>query len=473
MLTDLNNSQEINNNFSNFDVAVIGAGAAGITIAKKIAFKGKKVALIEAGGYDYSEESQKIYSAKTIGDYYYDLDVARLRYFGGTTNHWGGMCRPFEEEDFNREYLDQAFKWPINNQDINFYLKEACEILEIPFVFYDETLKNSNIKRINFQFSDPPVRFNEKYFDELVKNPLIHVFLNSNLVDLNFNSDEISGAKIKSYTDKNATINAKKFVFALGGIENSRYLLWFRKKYGKRFMSDTQSLGRYWMEHPHFVLGRIILNKLKVKETYLTLTAEAQKKHNILNCGFRIELNTVSDVKTMIREILCLAPKLGKSLLNLANKNLMCGGRFLAAWEQAPNYENCITLDTNLLDRFGIPKPVLNWRKREIDRKTLMKSIEELNNWLLSINGGRVQIDEWLINNKDYPNYDEVAGYHHMGGTRMHKNVRYGVVDAKCKVYGSNNLYMAGSSVFTTGGHNNPTLPIIQLALRLANHLST
>ena len=62
-------------------------------------------------------------------------------------------------------------------------------------------------------------------------------------------------------------------------------------------MSDTQSLGRYWMEHPHFVLGRIILNKYKVKETYLTLTAEAQKKHNILNCGFRIELNTVSDVK--------------------------------------------------------------------------------------------------------------------------------------------------------------------------------
>ena len=47
------------------------------------------------------------------------MDVARLRYFGGTTNHWGGMCRPFEEEDFNREYLDQAFKWPINNQEIN------------------------------------------------------------------------------------------------------------------------------------------------------------------------------------------------------------------------------------------------------------------------------------------------------------------------------------------------------------------
>jgi len=60
-----------------------------------------------------------------------------------------------------------------------------------------------------------------------------------------------------------------------------------------------------------------------------------------------------------------------------------------------------------------------------------------------------------------------------MGGTRMHESKIYGVVDSNCKVYGSENLYVAGSSLFTTGGHNNPTLPIVQLALRLADHLSS
>ena len=85
---------------------------------------------------------------------------------------------------------------------------------------------------------------------------------------------------------------------------------------------------------------------------------------------------------------------------------------------------------------------------------------------------GRLQLFNWMIKNEDYPDYDELAGYHHMGGTRMHVNPEFGVVDKNCKVYGSDNLYMAGSSVFTTGGHNNPTLPIIQLALRLANHLA-
>ena len=58
-------------------------------------------------------------------------------------------------------------------------------------------------------------------------------------------------------------------------------------------------------------------------------------------------------------------------------------------------------------------------------------------------------------------------------GTRMHNNIKFGVVDSNCRVHGSKNLYIAGSSVFTTGGHNNPTLPIVQLALRLGDHLIT
>ena len=83
----------------------------------------------------------------------------------------------------------------------------------------------------------------------------------------------------------------------------------------------------------------------------------------------------------------------------------------------------------------------------------------------------RIQLHDWLIKNKNYPEYDELAGYHHMGGTRMSISKKYGVVDNNCKVFGSENLYIAGSSIFTTGGHNNPTLPIVQFSLRLADHL--
>ena len=71
-----------------------------------------------------------------------------------------------------------------------------------------------------------------------------------------------------------------------------------------------------------------------------------------------------------------------------------------------------------------------------------------------------------------YPEDDEIGGYHHLGGTRMHSDKKFGVVDANLKIHGLKNLYVSGSSVFTTGGHSNPTLPIVQLSLRLAEYLN-
>ena len=77
MLTNLNNEKVNAQIFENFDVAIVGAGAAGITLTNELSSLGKNVALIEAGDYEYSEESQEIYIAKTVGDQYFDLDVAR------------------------------------------------------------------------------------------------------------------------------------------------------------------------------------------------------------------------------------------------------------------------------------------------------------------------------------------------------------------------------------------------------------
>jgi choline dehydrogenase-like flavoprotein len=69
----------------------IGSGPAGITIARKLSAAGIPVVIFEAGGADFTEESQAFYSGKTVGDYYFDLDITRLRYFGGSSNHWAGL----------------------------------------------------------------------------------------------------------------------------------------------------------------------------------------------------------------------------------------------------------------------------------------------------------------------------------------------------------------------------------------------
>ena len=471
MFTDLNNSGSIEDSYSGYDATIIGAGAAGITLALKLSAEGKKVALIEAGGFEYSEESQQVYRAKIVGDPYFELDVARLRYFGGSTNHWAGWCRTFEPEDFNRGYLGDKYKWPIDFEELDQYRAEACEILEISSEFQDAIPSRSDVESISFNFS-PPVRFSTKYFGTLVANPLVHVFLNSNLVDVAFSGERLTSIKIASYNGSLSSVSSRNFIFAMGGIENSRYLLWLKSKYGNSFLSDVSPIGSYWMEHPHFSLGRAIIDKRKVSEKFYSISAQAQFDEGILNCGLRVEQLNEHVTKAMIKDVLCIAPSLGQKLFSLFDKNWVCGVVFRAAWEMSPEIRNKISLDTEN-DRFGIPKPILNWTKSELDRKTLISSVERFNKWLLLIDGGRIQLDSWIINNEDYPIDDELAGYHHMGGTRMHATEEYGVVDENCRVYGSSNLYVAGSSIFTTGGHNNPTLPIVQFALRLAKHLVT
>src|SRR5688572_27861265 len=83
-----------------FDVCVIGAGPAGISLARRLAGHGLTVALMEAGGLEFSEESQAVFAGESVGLTFPDLEVARLRYLGGSSGHWNGLCRALDEKDF-------------------------------------------------------------------------------------------------------------------------------------------------------------------------------------------------------------------------------------------------------------------------------------------------------------------------------------------------------------------------------------
>jgi len=469
VIYDLNKLDNEDVSKVNYDVCVIGAGAAGITIANKLSQSGLRIALCEAGGKDYTEESQNNYLGKVIGDPYFKLDVARLRFLGGTTNHWNGWCRPFEKIDFERNYLGDEFVWPISLKEIDKYQFEACDILEIDNDFNFKDQEFQDIRKIKFQFS-PPVRFKDKYIKQLSNSQNINLILNANFKDINGEESLIKEAIFESYNKKDISIKANKFVFAMGGIENSRYLLWLVEKYNSKFFNSNTPIGKYWMEHPHFTLGSAIVKKSVMKNNYYSLNDNLQKSSRILNCGFRVNEFSSSSTKDMVKEILCIAPKLGHELAALAKKNLICGARLFAAWEQEPNISNAVILSNNL-NGFGIPQVKLNWKKSSFDKKTIKESVKLLNEWLLENDLGRLHLFDWLIKDADYPSNDELGGYHHMGGTRMSASSKYGVVNKNCRVYGSKNLFIAGSSIFTTGGHNNPTLPIVQFSLRLAEHL--
>ncbi len=138
------------------------------------------------------------------------------------------------------------------------------------------------------------------------------------------------------------------------------------------------------------------------------------------------------------------------------------------ATEQAPNPLSRITLSHDT-DALGLHRTKMDWRLTTDDRTNLRKNMEALARAFGQWGGGAVKI---LFKDKD--RWDEAEGWgnHHMGTTRMSADPRKGVVDANCKVHGMDNLYVAGSSVFTTSATINPTLTLLALAHRLSDHVA-
>ncbi len=107
MHTDARNLS--NNSIIEGDICIVGAGAAGVSIALDWSNSGYKVILLEGGGFEYESQIQDLNKGSLSGQKYYPLRASRLHYFGGTTGHWGGMCAPFDELDFKkRDWVPNA-----------------------------------------------------------------------------------------------------------------------------------------------------------------------------------------------------------------------------------------------------------------------------------------------------------------------------------------------------------------------------
>lgn len=456
-----------------YDCCVIGTGPAGLTVAMGLAERGHHVLLLEAGEFEFSDRSQEIYRGEVIGDSYFELEHARLRYFGGTSAHWAGWCRALDEIDFLvKQNFPKAF-WPIRKADLDPYLTAASEMVETWIAPADEEVSGFGIKRIHLTFS-PPVLFGEKYYDKIRDAENIMVCPNANVFEFQTNGSSITGLTAVDYDGQSVSVSAKYFVLACGGIENSRILLYANAKSNGQIVKNETALGKYWMEHPLFTIGSALLfEPPQERRTFYALTTDKQRELGVLNCALRVEANVYREkTKQLIADIACIAPSLGEWALRQLGYGLVCGVQVRATWEQEPRPENRIELSKDALDRFGVPRTVLYWTKSDRDLETLRKTALQYGEYLAQADTGRLKLDDWVLGKGDYPEDDDLAGYHHMGGTRMADSAAEGVVDRNLKVWGQDNLYVCGSSVFPSAGHAMPTLTIVQLALRLAEHLS-
>ena len=459
-------------NFNKFknDVVIIGSGPAGISLALGLEKKGINSLILEAGDLSYSEESQENYHAEVYGDHINNPFYTRLRQFGGSSNHWGGTCLPLDENVFS--------SWPIKKEDLDIYSKETSKILNINN-FFNKKKINENFVLKNLEGSS--VYFSEKYLDHIKRSKKINILFNSYFFKVE--NKEKKTLFFKDKNNVNYNIDFKKLVIACGGIENSRILLLLQRAK----IVENKNIGKYWMDHPIFYPADVILNRKKFLEFLFVHYKDLFKNSEVLdsktlkntdlrffyvnknnkNSGsVRLKLyNSSSKTKNLILDLACVAPKFFEKIKKNINK--YCSAELHFTMEQEPVEENQIILNQFKTDNYDLPSAILKINYSNQFKQSSFEILRNFGKLLIDKDLGRLAIDE-----KKIDKINNMNGNHHMGGTRIGFSAADSVVDKNLKLFNCEDIYVLGSSIFRTGGVANPTYTIVQLSLRLSDHLS-
>ena len=303
------------------EICIVGAGAAGITIARALAERGITSCVLEAGGAGFSRASQAFYEGAASGtllgkDTGYAVS-SRLRFLGGSTNHWGGWCRPLNDLDFERRPWIEGSGWPIRASDLEPYEQAARTILGIrPFTYDEATLASFQSKPLGFGenadvttdvYHQSTVNFGRTFRAELERAEAIDLILNSTVFDVSLESNGINVKRVEVRTLDARTffVEARLYVLAAGGLENPRLLLLSDRVRGRGIGNEHDNVGRYFMDHLHVPIGRIALwYSPKDAALYtdfhdepsvgaavlgaLRVTAGQQEQHRLQNAAFTI-----------------------------------------------------------------------------------------------------------------------------------------------------------------------------------------
>ena len=504
---------------SGFDICIVGAGAAGIAMARRLIGSDKKVLLLASGQPKDrgrpEEKRQSIYRG-TVGSFLEKvdpifLDRSRLHMYGGTTNHFGFWSRPLDPWDFAPRPGYREASWPFALAELTPYYEAAHAFGHFgPFNYDDLAFWERVLYARSFpgqagdalepaimhaQYEESLHDFQIQFGEELKEAENITVLFYAHLLGVDSNASQNEVMQLHCATLENGqkglsfSVEASSYVLAMGGIENVRML----KLSGDLGNNEADHLGRGFMVHPLLTHAARVKFKDSIATDIRNFFREQQVRLNppkdkggvyehvampLVNPEYIFDYDVfnawgilAASEETLNREkignfrivLYFLSPD--EAIVNLN-------------WEQVPNEASSISLNLEKRDPvFGQPVSHLDWQLKYEDKRTAVRALELTEHFLrkhgalsydyvTDLSGGA---DNWTFGPENPAAL--ATGDHHMGATRMSEKPEDGIVNADARVHGVNNLYIAGCSIFPSGGYANPTLTIVALSLKLADYL--
>lgn len=307
------------------DVCIVGAGAAGITVALQLESSRLKVVVIESGGMHPDAATQSLYDGEVADPRLHAPPIRyRQRRFGGSTTIWGGRCVPLDPVDFERRSWVPESGWPLRYEDVAHRYPEANALCEAgdadysassavdggmaPLIdgFVSKLFSIDAIERIS-----RPTDFGRRYGPRLRSSDRISVYLNANCTEIIMAADAktVERLIVRTLSGRQFGVYAAKFVLATGGMETPRLLLASRGAFPRGVGNGHDLVGRYYMCHMAGTLGRLAFRipRQRIAHGYaqtwdgvycrrrIALSAEAQRQQQVGNIVMRLHHPRIPD----------------------------------------------------------------------------------------------------------------------------------------------------------------------------------
>jgi len=497
------------------DICIIGAGAAGITLAVESARTGKKVLLLEGGGPTREDSSQAIYDSEIAGLPHRGIHTGRIRVKGGTTVRWGGQILELDARDFTPRPGVPESGWPFPKTELTSYYERALQLEGLANVERSDAAVWRDHHLPFTQFDDleaylsrwcPEPNFARLHNKTLTTHPNVHLWLHASAVELRTEGQAATGLRCRTLTGIETTFHARDYIFCLGGIESSRFFL--QPRPGGLPWNRSGLLGQHFQDHIDCNAAQVIPHNLaSFHDTFdpifsrgfkylpkLRLPPHLQSQLGTLSVGSTMGFEDTGKARMQAKHTI---RNLMRGRFNEVSRgNLTHTGRhvpmlFHQAWryyiqrrayappevriflrihcEQEPTSRSNITL-SDQRDPLGLLRVRFDWQISERELETIRQYVLIAQRSLASV--ARIIPDEYLMSGS--PNFlarcDD--SNHHMGGMRMSTSDSTGVVDTNLRLYGLSNTYICSSAVFPCSGFSNPTHTVLALAIRLCDHLT-